>query len=133
VGVYRIAHERSYGRIADHSSTLALLRLLLVDEALQHWRCYAVAFMLIGIAAADTALSACRLGTMTYSICCSPRATGHGQGLSRAIMNSRGERQSREPSFANRCTGGIQALVFGLAFTKLSRGRVRAGLFFVVV
>jgi hypothetical protein len=27
--------------------------------------------------------------------CCSPRTTGHGQGLARAAMNSRGERYPR--------------------------------------
>jgi ATP-binding cassette subfamily B protein len=42
-----------------------MVRRLLADEALQHWRRYAVAFMLMGIAAAGTALSAYLLGTMT--------------------------------------------------------------------
>src|SRR4029079_8409299 len=51
--------------LSDHSSTFALVRRLLVDEALQHWRRYAVAFLLMGIAAAGTALSAYLLGTMT--------------------------------------------------------------------
>ena len=51
--------------LSDHSSTFAMVRRLLADEALQHWRRYAVAFMLMGIAAAGTALSAYLLGTMT--------------------------------------------------------------------
>ncbi len=41
------------------------MRRLLVDEALAHWPRYAVAFLLMGIAAAGTALSAYLLGTMT--------------------------------------------------------------------
>src|SRR5215472_17574834 len=51
--------------LSDHDSTFALVRRLLADEALQHWRRYAVAFLLMGIAAAGTALSAYLLGTMT--------------------------------------------------------------------
>jgi ATP-binding cassette subfamily B protein len=50
---------------SDPYSTFALVRRLLVDEALVHWPRYAVAFMLMGIAAAGTALSAYLLGTMT--------------------------------------------------------------------
>ena len=46
-------------------STLALVRRLLVDEAWQHWPRYAIAFVLMGVAAAGTALSAYLLGTMT--------------------------------------------------------------------
>ena len=42
-----------------------MVRRLLADEALQHWRRYAVAFVLMAIAAACTALSAYLLGTMT--------------------------------------------------------------------
>ena len=38
---------------------------MLVDEALAHWPRYAVAFVLMGIAAAGMALSAYLLGTMT--------------------------------------------------------------------
>ena len=41
------------------------MRRLLVDEALAHWPRYAVAFSLMGVAAAGTALSAYLLGTMT--------------------------------------------------------------------
>src|SRR5690348_10496112 len=46
-------------------STYALVRRLLVDEALAYWPRYAVAFLLMGIAAAATALTAYLLGTMT--------------------------------------------------------------------
>jgi ABC-type multidrug transport system fused ATPase/permease subunit len=45
--------------------TFALLRRLLVDEALLHWRRYAGAAALMGIAAAGAALSAYLIGTMT--------------------------------------------------------------------
>ena len=54
--------------IADPSqdySTYALVRRLLVDEALGYWPRYAIAFLLMGIAAAATALTAYLLGTMT--------------------------------------------------------------------
>jgi ATP-binding cassette, subfamily B, bacterial MsbA len=50
---------------ADDYSTLALVRRLLLDEALGHWPRYAFAFVLMGIAAAATALTAYLLGTMT--------------------------------------------------------------------
>jgi ATP-binding cassette subfamily B protein len=46
-------------------STYALVRRLLVDEALGYWPRYAVAFALMGVAAAATALTAYLLGTMT--------------------------------------------------------------------
>jgi ATP-binding cassette, subfamily B, bacterial MsbA len=46
-------------------STYALVRRLLVDEALGYWPRYAIAFLLMGIAAASTALTAYLLGTMT--------------------------------------------------------------------
>ena len=45
--------------------TFALLRRLLVDEALVHWRRYAVAAAMMAIAAAGAALSAYLIGTMT--------------------------------------------------------------------
>jgi len=45
--------------------TFALVRRLLVDEALGHWPRYAVASVLMGVAAAGTALSAYLIGTMT--------------------------------------------------------------------
>ena len=51
--------------IDDEYSTVALIRRLLVDEALTHWPRYAYAFALMGVAAAGTALSAYLLGTMT--------------------------------------------------------------------
>src|SRR6266705_2422187 len=54
--------------IAEESqrySTYALVRRLLVDEALGYWPRYAIAFALMGIAAAATALTAYLLGTMT--------------------------------------------------------------------
>src|SRR5580658_10358449 len=50
---------------ADDYSTVALVRRLLLDEALAHWPRYAIAFALMGIAAATTALTAYLLGTMT--------------------------------------------------------------------
>jgi ATP-binding cassette, subfamily B, bacterial MsbA len=46
-------------------STYALVRRLLLDEALRYWPRYAAAFALMGIAAAATALTAYLLGTMT--------------------------------------------------------------------
>ena len=50
---------------SDDYSTVALVRRLLFDEALGHWRRYVIAFMLMGIAAAVTALTAYLIGTMT--------------------------------------------------------------------
>jgi ATP-binding cassette subfamily B protein len=50
---------------SDRYATFPLIRRLLVDEALGHWPRYALAFFLMGIAAAATALSAYLLGTMT--------------------------------------------------------------------
>jgi ATP-binding cassette, subfamily B, bacterial MsbA len=50
---------------SDRYSTFVLVRRLLVDEALGHWPRYALAFLLMGVAAAGTALSAYLLGTMT--------------------------------------------------------------------
>jgi ATP-binding cassette, subfamily B, bacterial MsbA len=50
---------------ADDYATLPLVRRLLVDEAFEHWPRYALAFALMGIAAAGTALTAYLLGTMT--------------------------------------------------------------------
>ncbi|MFZ0607198.1 MAG: ABC transporter ATP-binding protein [Xanthobacteraceae bacterium] len=49
----------------DDYSTVALIRRLLLNEALRHWPRYAFAFGLMGIAAAATALTAYLLGTMT--------------------------------------------------------------------
>ncbi len=49
----------------DDYSTGALIRRLLLDEALEYWPRYAIAFVLMGIAAAATALTAYLLGTMT--------------------------------------------------------------------
>ncbi len=49
---------------SDEYSTFALLRRLLVDEALGHWPRYALAFALMAIGAGTTALSAYLLGTM---------------------------------------------------------------------
>src|ERR1700724_1827508 len=51
--------------VSQQYSTYALVRRLLVDEALEHWPRYALAFALMGIAAAGTALTAYLLGTMT--------------------------------------------------------------------
>jgi ATP-binding cassette subfamily B protein len=50
---------------ADEYSTFALVRRLLVDEALGYWPRYAIAFVLMGLAAAATALTAYLLGSMT--------------------------------------------------------------------
>ena len=50
---------------SDAYPTLALIRRLLLDEAWRHWPRYTVAFLLMGVAAAGTALSAYLLGTMT--------------------------------------------------------------------
>jgi ATP-binding cassette subfamily B protein len=49
---------------ADDYSTYTLVRRLLIDEAFAHWPRYAIAFLLMGVAAAATALSAYLLGTM---------------------------------------------------------------------
>jgi subfamily B ATP-binding cassette protein MsbA len=49
---------------ADQYSTRILVRRLLVDEALRHWRLYAFGFALMAIAAAVTALTAYLLGTV---------------------------------------------------------------------
>jgi subfamily B ATP-binding cassette protein MsbA len=49
----------------DDYSTLVLVRRLLVDEALQHWPLYALAFGLMAVAASATAITAYLLGTMT--------------------------------------------------------------------
>ncbi len=50
---------------ADDYSTLALVRRLLVDEALSHWPRYLIAFALMLVAAGGTALTAYLLGSMT--------------------------------------------------------------------
>ncbi len=55
----------STAEASDDYSTTALVRRLLVDEALTFWPRYTVAFLLMGVAAAGTALSAYLLGTMT--------------------------------------------------------------------
>ncbi len=52
-------------KTSDDYSTSTLVRRLLVDEALAYWPRYTVAFLLMGVAAAGTALSAYLLGTMT--------------------------------------------------------------------
>ena len=52
----------------DKYATYTLIRRLLIDEALGHWRCYAVAFALMGVAAGATALTAYLLGTMTNTV-----------------------------------------------------------------
>src|SRR5712691_3765657 len=51
--------------VSQRYSTYALVRRLLVDEALGYWPRYGIAFALMGIAAAATALTAYLLGTMT--------------------------------------------------------------------
>ena len=50
---------------SDKYSTYALVRRLLVDEALGHWPRYAIAFVLMAVAAAATALTAYLIGSMT--------------------------------------------------------------------
>src|SRR5579862_1690800 len=49
---------------ADKYSTRILVRRLLLDEALRHWRLYAFGFALMAIAAGITAFTAYLLGTM---------------------------------------------------------------------
>ena len=49
---------------SEDCSTSVLVRRLLVDEALGYWPRYAIAFVLMGIAAGATALTAYLLGTM---------------------------------------------------------------------
>jgi ATP-binding cassette subfamily B protein len=55
---------RSYfqGLLADPNSTAALVKRLLVEQAAGQWRRYALAFGLMGIAAASTALGAYLIG-----------------------------------------------------------------------
>jgi ATP-binding cassette, subfamily B, bacterial MsbA len=50
---------------ADSYSAFALVRRLLLDEALGHWRRYALALAMMGIAAGATALGAYLIGTLT--------------------------------------------------------------------
>ena len=50
---------------AESYSAFALVRRLLVDEALGHWRRYALALAMMGIAAGATALGAYLIGTLT--------------------------------------------------------------------
>jgi len=50
---------------ADPYPAFALVRRLLLDEALEHWRRYALALGLMGIAAGATALGAYLIGTLT--------------------------------------------------------------------
>jgi subfamily B ATP-binding cassette protein MsbA len=50
---------------SDRYSTFSLVRRLLVDEAWSHWPRYVIAYVLMGIAAGATALTAYLVGTMT--------------------------------------------------------------------
>ncbi|HEY1747276.1 MAG TPA: ABC transporter ATP-binding protein [Xanthobacteraceae bacterium] len=50
---------------AESYSAFALVRRLLLDEALVHWRRYATALALMGVAAGATALGAYLIGTLT--------------------------------------------------------------------
>ncbi len=50
--------------LSNRYSTVALVRRLLLDEALAHWPRYAFAFVLMAVAAGATALTAYLLGTM---------------------------------------------------------------------
>ena len=61
----RTGNDNGNSRSIAAISTYALVRRLLVDEALGYSPRYAVAFALMGIAAAATALTAYLLGTMT--------------------------------------------------------------------
>src|ERR1700728_2390398 len=57
--------QASMADSSDRYSTFRLIRRLLVDEAWGHWPRYAIAFVLLGIAAGGTALIAYLVGTMT--------------------------------------------------------------------
>jgi ATP-binding cassette, subfamily B, bacterial MsbA len=57
--------KAAVAEFSNDYSTYALVRRLLVDEALGYWPRYTIAFLLMGIAAASTALTAYLLGTMT--------------------------------------------------------------------
>src|ERR1700691_1770560 len=50
---------------ADSYSAFSWVRRLVVDEALSHWRRYALALAVMGIAASATALGAYLIGTLT--------------------------------------------------------------------
>jgi len=73
--------------------TFALLRRLLVDEALAHWPRYALATLMMSVAAAATALGAYLIGTLTNEAYLSHNfrsivVLGHTQcGGIRALMN----------------------------------------------
>jgi ATP-binding cassette, subfamily B, bacterial MsbA len=64
VGLESIMKAVIAGPSEDYSTSV-LVRRLLVDEAFAYWPRYAIAFALMGIAAAATALTAYLLGTMT--------------------------------------------------------------------
>jgi subfamily B ATP-binding cassette protein MsbA len=57
--------EAPRAETSDNYSTLAMIRRLLIEEALTHWPLYVLAFVLMGIAASATALTAYLLGSMT--------------------------------------------------------------------
>ena len=59
------AERADEAELSDAYPTLSLIRRLLVDEAWTHRPRYLIAFALMGVAAAGTALSAYLLGTMT--------------------------------------------------------------------
>src|SRR6185312_4381197 len=50
---------------AESYSAFGLVRRLLIEEALGHWRRYALALAMMGIAAGATALGAYLIGTLT--------------------------------------------------------------------
>ena len=63
-GGMRVTDTSFRSLLAERDGTLALLRRLLAEHALIHWRLYAVSFMLMALAAGCTAASAYLLGNI---------------------------------------------------------------------
>src|ERR1700761_8722651 len=53
---------RAGRKSSDPSDTISLLRRVIGDQGRRHWRAYALAYLLMGIAAACTAISAYIVG-----------------------------------------------------------------------